>query len=96
MTEYIFIYIICISLITAIVTVYDKRAAKKYPKHRVPENVLLMLAIAGGSVAELLTMLKIRHKTKHKKFMIGLPVIIVLQMVVIIGALRPEILHFEF
>lgn len=83
MTEYIFIYIICISIITAIVTAYDKRAAKKYPKHRVPENVLLMLAIAGGSVAELLTMLKIRHKTKHKKFMIGLPVIIVLQMVMI-------------
>ena len=96
MTEYIFIYIICISLITAIVTIYDKRAAKKYPKRRVPENVLLMLAISGGSVAELLTMLKIRHKTKHKKFMIGLPVIIVLQMVVIIGALRPEILHFAF
>ena len=97
MTEYIFIYIICISLITAIVTIYDKRAAKKYPKRRVPENVLLMLAIVGGSVAELLTMLKIRHKTKHKKFMIGLPVIIVLQMaVVIIGVLRPEILHFAF
>lgn len=84
MTEYFIIYILCISLVTAIITAYDKRAAKKYPKHRVPENVLLMLAIAGGSVAELLTMLKIRHKTKHKKFMIGLPVIIVLQTIVII------------
>ena len=83
MTEYFFIYILCISLVTAIITAYDKRAAKKYPKHRVPENVLLMLAIAGGSVAELLTMLKIRHKTKHKKFMIGLPVIIVFQIVMI-------------
>ena len=92
MTEYFIIYILCISLVTAIITAYDKRAAKKHPKHRVPENVLLMLAIAGGSVAELLTMLKIRHKTKHKKFMIGLPVIIVLQMIVIIiGALRPLI-----
>lgn len=97
MTEYFIIYILCISLVTAIITAYDKRAAKKYPKHRVPENVLLILAIAGGSVAELLTMLKIRHKTKHKKFMIGLPVIIVLQMIVIIiGALRPGILHFTF
>ncbi len=97
MTEYILIYILCISIVSAIITAYDKRAAKKYPKHRVPENVLLMLAIAGGSVAELLTMLKIRHKTKHKKFMIGLPVIIVLQMIVIIiGALRPGILHFTF
>lgn len=84
MTEYFFIYILCISLVTAIITAYDKRAAKKYPKNRIPENVLLMLAIAGGSIAELLTMLKIRHKTKHKKFMIGLPVIIVLQMVAVI------------
>lgn len=92
MTEYFIIYILCISLVTAIITAYDKRAAKKYPKHRVPENVLLMLAIAGGSVAELLTMLKIRHKTKHKKFMIGLPVSIVLQtIVIIIGVLRPLI-----
>ncbi len=97
MTEYILIYILCISLVTAIITAYDKRAAKKYPKHRIPENVLLILAIVGGSVAELLTMLKIRHKTNHKKFMIGLPVIIVLQMIVItIGALRPGILHFAF
>ncbi len=94
MTEYILIYILCISIVSAIITAYDKRAAKKYPKHRVPENVLLIFAIAGGSVAEFLTMLKIRHKTKHKKFMVGLPVIIVLQtIVIIIGALHPLIPH---
>ncbi len=82
--EFIVIYLLIISLITALVTIYDKRAAKKYPKNRIPEKVLILLAIAGGSFAELLTMLKIRHKTQHKKFMIGLPVIIVLQIVVII------------
>ena len=70
-----------ISLITAIVTVYDKKAAKKYPKNRVPEKILFLLAIIGGSVAEYLTMLKIRHKTKHKRFMIGLPIIILLQVI---------------
>ena len=86
MTEYFLIYILCISIVTAIVTAFDKKAAKKYPKHRVPEKILLLLAVAGGSVAELLIMLKIRHKTQHKKFMIGLPVIIVLQIAVIIIA----------
>ena len=55
------------------------KAAKSRPTHRVSEKSLLILALLGGSVAELLTMLKIRHKTKHKKFMIGLPVIIFLQ-----------------
>ena len=72
-------YIAVISTVTVIVTVYDKIAAKKRPKHRVRENTLLLLAIFGGSLAELLTMLVIRHKTKHKKFMVGLPVILLAQ-----------------
>ena len=83
MEKNILIYFAVISLITVIMTVYDKKAAKKFPKNRVPEKVLLILAFLGGSVAELFTMRKIRHKTKHKKFMIGLPVIIILQVAVI-------------
>ncbi len=79
--EYILIYFAVISLVTAVVTIYDKKAAKKWTKHRVPEKVLFLLAISGGSVAEYLTMLKIRHKTKQKRFMIGLPIIILLQVV---------------
>ena len=81
--EYILIYFAVISVITAVVTFYDKKAAKKYPKQRVPEKVLFLLAIIGGSVSEYLTMLKIRHKTKHKRFMIGLPIIMVLQLVIL-------------
>ena len=72
-----------ISLVTVIVTVYDKIAAKKRPKHRIRENTLLLLALLGGGVAEFATMLLIRHKTKHKKFMIGLPVIIAAQAVAV-------------
>ena len=77
-----------ISLITVVITVYDKKAAKKFPKNRIPEKVLFALAIAGGSVAEFLTMLKIRHKTKHSKFMVGLPVIFGLQIAIIILILK--------
>ncbi|MBQ6066599.1 MAG: DUF1294 domain-containing protein [Clostridia bacterium] len=73
------IYLAVISLVAIIVTIYDKIAAKKRPKHRIRENTLLLLAILGGAAAELVTMLLIRHKTRHKKFMIGLPVIIVAQ-----------------
>ena len=72
-----------ISLVTVIVTVYDKIAAKKRPKHRIRENTLLLLALLGGGLAEYVTMLLIRHKTKHKKFMIGLPVIIAAQAVAV-------------
>ena len=73
------IYFAVISLISIIVCCYDKIAAKKLPKHRTRESTLLWLSAIGGSVAMLLTMLTIRHKTKHMEFMIGIPVIIVLQ-----------------
>lgn len=81
--KFILIYFAVISLLTSIITVYDKKAAKKWTKHRVPEKVLFLLAILGGSLSEYLTMLKIRHKTKHKKFMIGLPIIMVSQVVIL-------------
>ena len=73
-----------ISVITIIVTVYDKIAAKKRPRHRVRENTLLLLGLLGGSLAEFVTMLLIRHKTRHKKFMIGLPVIIAIQTAAVV------------
>ena len=72
-------YFAVISLVTVIVTVYDKIAAKKRLRHRVPENTLLLLAVLGGGPAEYVAMQLIRHKTRHKKFMIGLPVIILLE-----------------
>ncbi len=81
--KYILIYFAVVSVISCIITIYDKKAAKKWTKHRVPEKILFLLAILGGSVAEFLTMLKIRHKTKHKRFMIGLPIIILLQVVIL-------------
>ena len=71
-----------ISLVTAIVTVSDKIKAKK-GCFRIPEKVLFLLAVAGGSVAEYFTMRIIRHKTLHKRFMIGLPLIIILQLIAI-------------
>lgn len=74
-----YIYLLVISLISFIVTCYDKIAAKKLPEHRIPEATLFMLSALGGSIVMLPTMLLIRHKTKHKRFMIGIPVIIAFQ-----------------
>jgi uncharacterized membrane protein YsdA (DUF1294 family) len=61
------------------VTVCDKLAAKVTPRHRAREMTLLILAAAGGSAVMLMTMLVIRHKTRHVKFMLGIPIIIMLQ-----------------
>ena len=72
-------YLTLISLTSVIVTIYDKWAAKHNPRHRTPEATLLWLSVFGGSVAMFATMQMIRHKTKHVKFMIGIPLILVLQ-----------------
>ncbi len=85
MKEYItpiLTYFALISLMTAVVTAADKLSAKRN-KRRVPEKVLFLLAILGGSFSEYLTMRIIRHKTLHKRFMIGLPVIMLLQLAVV-------------
>jgi len=76
---YIAIYLAAISLLAIILTLYDKRAAKQR-KWRVRERTLLLVSALGGSAAMLLTMRAIRHKTKHAKFMVGIPVIIALQI----------------
>ena len=71
-------WFIFISLVTAAVTVSDKNSARK-KKRRVPEATLFSLAFIGGAAAEYITMRLIRHKTRHKSFMLGLPAIILLQ-----------------
>lgn len=72
-------YLPGISLLSVVVTIADKRKAKK-GAWRIPEATLLWLAALGGSVAMYLTMHLIRHKTKHLKFMLGIPVIFLLQV----------------
>ena len=84
MLKCVLIYFVIISIITAVVTFYDKKASKYLTKHRVRESTLFVLALLGGGVAEYFVMKTIRHKTKHDKFMKGLPLIIVLHIVIII------------
>ena len=71
-----------LSLISIFVTIHDKHSAGKH-RRRTPEKTLLLLACLGGSAAMYLTMLLIRHKTKHPKFMLGIPVIIAVQIIIL-------------
>ena len=77
---FVLVYLLVISVISIAVTIYDKWAAKNRPKKRTRESTLLLLSALGGSIAMLLTMYGIRHKTKHIKFMLGIPLIILLQV----------------
>lgn len=70
---------IAVSVLSVVICIYDKIAAKRWPRHRIREFTLLLLSALGGSIAMFITMQLIRHKTKHVKFMLGIPVIIILQ-----------------
>ena len=81
MKKYVILAAVCwfavISLVGIILTVYDKRIAGS-GKRRIPEATLM------GPMY--LTMKKIRHKTKHKKFMLGLPAEVLLHILIIAAA----------
>ena len=77
-------YFIAVSVIGALVCIYDKLAAPCGWK-RVPERTLFFWALIGGGPGVYLTMLLIRHKTLHRSFMLGIPAIMVFQVVIIIG-----------
>lgn len=83
MEKEIIIYIIIINIIGIILTCFDKIASKKFKKNRIRENVLLLVAILGAALTMYITMKIIHHKTKHKKFMITLPLMILIHLVII-------------
>ena len=76
---YFILYFAAISLLAVILTVHDKRVARRQ-KPRVRERTLLLVALFGGAIAMLLAILAVRHKTRHAKFMAGLPMMIALQL----------------
>ena len=73
-------YLVAINLLGIIVTVADKMKAIK-GKYRIPELDLWLIALLGGSLGTYIAMKIVRHKTKHKNFMIGIPIIIIIQLV---------------
>ena len=75
--QFALLWLVGTNLLAIVLTVSDKVRAKK-GKWRVPEDTLLFVALLGGAVGEYITMRLIRHKTRHKKFMITLPVFILL------------------
>ena len=58
-------------------------ALTKQGSWRIPEATLLILALIGGSIGALLGMKVWRHKTQHKKFKYGLPLILLAQIAII-------------
>ena len=82
MTEALLYYLIVINIVTFLVYGIDKWKAKQ-GSWRISEATLLILAVIGGSIGALLGMKVWRHKTQHKKFKYGLPLILIIQIILI-------------
>ena len=82
MTEALLYYLIVINIVTFLVYGIDKWKAKQ-GSWRISEATLLILAVIGGSIGALLGMKVWRHKTMHKKFKYGLPLILIIQIILI-------------
>ena len=79
LTSIVFYFLLGINLLTFLAFGIDKWKAKR-GRWRVPEATLMMMAALGGSVGALLGMRVFRHKTQHKKFTIGVPLILLVQI----------------
>ncbi|MGM9831654.1 MAG: DUF1294 domain-containing protein [Paludibacteraceae bacterium] len=77
-------YWILVNLLTFVLYGVDKLRAKQADR-RIPERTLLLLPYLGGSVGALLGMWIFRHKTKHLKFRILVPLALLLQIAVVVA-----------
>lgn len=81
------LYLAAVNVVAFLAFGLDKLKAKA-DAWRIPEKTLLGLAVIGGSVGAILGMRFFRHKTRHKQFSVGLPLILAVQVVLLALLLR--------
>ena len=79
-------YILLVNLLGFYAMYTDKLRAKKRA-FRIPEATLFTIAVIGGSIGSIAGMHTFRHKTKHWYFVYGMPMILILQIIAVIGLL---------
>ena len=82
MTKLILLYLLIVNALGFLLMLVDKRKAQKN-LWRIPESTLFLIAAIGGSIGSLAGMYKFRHKTKHVKFVLGMPVIVIAQIILV-------------
>ncbi len=80
--KYLVIYLAVINTAAVVCMLADKRKARK-GRWRISEKTLFLLALAGGSIGVLVGMKMFHHKTRHHLFTIGIPAIIIIQLVLL-------------
>ena len=81
--QWITTYLIVVNALSFLLMLADKLRAKR-GAWRIPESTLMTVAFIGGSIGAIAGMYLVRHKTRHPKFFIGLPAILVMQIAAVI------------
>ena len=83
LTQIILVYLIIINAAAFLLMLIDKQKAKR-SAWRIPEATLMGVAALGGSIGAIAGMYVFRHKTRHVKFFLGLPAILIIQIGLVI------------
>lgn len=81
--KFLLIYFIAVNILGMTLMFSDKKRSKG-KRWRIPESVLLTVAFIGGSLGSIIGMFAARHKTKHLKFTILLPLFFMLHIFLIV------------
>ena len=84
---FLYFYLAFINIFAVIITVTDKKHAEQH-KWRVSEAMLLFVSAIGGGVSMYVMMRLIRHKTRKLKFMLGIPIIVVFELIIVLYLLN--------
>lgn len=76
-------YLLIVNAVAYFLMMADKIKAKKN-LWRIPESTLMLSALLGGSIGALAGMYHFRHKTRHPKFTIGIPAILIVQVLLVL------------
>lgn len=77
------LYLLAINILLFSVMGADKSCARRH-RGRVPERTLFTLCLLGGGVGGVLGMLAFRHKTRHVKFVVGFPLILLAETALLV------------
>ena len=78
--KYLLLYLLLINALAFVLMLADKQKARKN-RWRIPERTLIGAAALGGSLGALAGMYTFRHKTRHPKFTLGIPAILIVQLI---------------
>ena len=81
--QFLTAYLVLVNAAALALMLTDKKKARR-GAWRIPESTLMTVALVGGSIGAIAGMYLVRHKTRHPKFFIGLPVILTLQIAAIL------------